>query len=162
MKFLIIGSGGREHALSWRLLSDGSASEVYVAPGNGGIEENFRVNIGADDFAGIASFCREKNIHMVVVGPEVPLVNGIVDYLEQEGIRVFGPRKNAAMIEGSKLFAKRIMETYGVPTAGHWDFTGRESITDFVKKTDKYPLVIKLDGLPQVKAWLFLKMLMRR
>jgi len=152
MKYLIIGSGGREHALSWRLLSDGSASEVYVAPGNGGIEEKYRVHIGGDDFAGIASFCREKNIHMVVVGPEVPLVNGIVDYLEEKGIRVFGPRKDAAMIEGSKLFAKRIMETYGVPTAGHWDFTGRESITDFVKKIEKFPLVIKLDGLAAGKG----------
>lgn len=152
MKYLIIGSGGREHALSWRLLNDGSAKEVYVAPGNGGIEKEFRVNIPVDDFPAIASFCKEKKIDMVVVGPEVPLVNGIVDYLQKENIRVFGPKKDAAQIEGSKLFAKRIMETCNVPTAKHWDFTGKKAITDFIKKADKFPLVIKLDGLAAGKG----------
>jgi len=152
MKYLIIGSGGREHALSWRLLSDGSAEKVYVAPGNGGIDENCRADIDVDDFEGIARFCIENKIDVVIIGPEVPLVKGIVDFLEHEGIAVFGPRKKAAMIEGSKLFAKRIMETYNVPTAGHWDFTGKESITEFVKTRDKYPIVIKLDGLAAGKG----------
>ena len=152
MKYLIIGSGGREHALSWRLINDGSAKEVYVAPGNGGIEEKFRVNIPADDFPAIASFCIDKKIDMVLVGPEIPLVNGIVDYLQDKNIRVFGPGKDASKIEGSKLFAKRIMETYKVPTAGHWDFTGKKSITEFIKKADKFPLVIKLDGLAAGKG----------
>ncbi len=152
MKYLIIGSGGREHALSWRLLNDGSAKEVYVAPGNGGIEKEFRVNIPVDDFPAIASFCKDKKIDMVIVGPEVPLVNGIVDYLQEKNIRTFGPKKDAAQIEGSKLFAKRIMETYNVPTAKHWDFTGKKAITDFIKKTDKFPLVIKLDGLAAGKG----------
>lgn len=152
MKYLIIGSGGREHALSWRLINDGSAKEVYVAPGNGGIDEKFRVNIPVDDFSAIASFCRDKKIDMVLVGPEVPLVNGIVDYLQEKNIRVFGPGKDAAMIEGSKLFAKRIMETYNVPTAAHWDFTGKKAITEFINKAAKFPLVIKLDGLAAGKG----------
>jgi len=152
MKYLIIGSGGREHAIAWRLLSDGSAGEVYAAPGNGGIEDKYRVKIQADDFDGISRFCMEKKIGMVIIGPEVPLVSGLADFLEGNGIRVFGPSKKAAMIEGSKLFAKRIMESYDVPTAGHWDFTGKNSLIEFVEKQDKYPLVIKLDGLAAGKG----------
>jgi len=152
MKYLVIGSGGREHAIAWRLLNDGSASEIYVAPGNGGIEDKYRVDIHADDFEGIRKFCNEKKIDLVVIGPEVPLVNGLADFLEDGGIRVFGPSKKAAMIEGSKLFAKRIMETYNVPTAGHWDFTGKKSLIEFIDKQEKYPLVIKLDGLAAGKG----------
>ncbi len=152
MKYLVVGSGGREHAISWRLLSDGSAEEVYVAPGNGGIDEKYRVDIAVDDFEGIYSFCQDKSIDMVVVGPEVPLVMGLVDYLEEKNVPAFGPKKAAAMIEGSKLFAKRIMETYEVPTAGHWDFIGRETITEFIEKNEKYPMVIKLDGLAAGKG----------
>jgi len=152
MKFLVIGSGGREHAIAWRLLDDGSASEIYVAPGNGGIDDKHRIDLQADDFEGIKSFCKEKKIDLVVIGPEVPLVNGLADFLEENGIRVFGPSKKAAMIEGSKLFAKRIMETYSVPTAGHWDFTGSKSLIEFIETQDKYPLVIKLDGLAAGKG----------
>ncbi len=152
MKFLVVGSGGREHAIAWRLMNDGSATEVYVAPGNGGIENKFRVNIKADDFDGLHKFCVDKGIDMVVVGPEVPLVAGISDFFADKGIPCFGPSGKAAMIEGSKLFAKRIMETYGVPTAGHWDFTGKVGISEFVKKQDKFPIVIKLDGLAAGKG----------
>ena len=152
MKYLIIGSGGREHAIAWRLLNDGSAEEIYVAPGNGGIENKYRVDIQADDFEGIKKLCYEKKIDLVVIGPEVPLVNGLADFLGENGIRVFGPSGKAAMIEGSKLFAKRIMETYNVPTAGHWDFTGRKSLIEFIEKQEKYPLVIKLDGLAAGKG----------
>lgn len=152
MKYLVIGSGGREHAIAWRLLNDGSASEIYVAPGNGGIADKYRVNIQSDDFEGIKKFCNEKKIDLVVIGPEVPLVNGLADLLEENGIRAFGPSKKAAMIEGSKLFAKRIMETYNVPTAGHWDFTGQKSLIEFIEKQEKYPLVIKLDGLAAGKG----------
>jgi phosphoribosylamine--glycine ligase len=152
MKYLVIGSGGREHAIAWRLINDGSASEIYVAPGNGGIEDKYRVNIQVDDFDGIKKFCIEKKIDLVVIGPEVPLVNGLTDYLEENGIRAFGPSKKAAMIEGSKLFAKRIMETYNVPTAGHWDFTGKKSLIEFIEKQEKYPIVIKLDGLAAGKG----------
>ena len=152
MKYLIIGSGGREHAIAWRLLNDGSASEIYVAPGNGGIEDKYRVDIQADDFEGIGKFCTKKNIDLVVIGPEVPLVNGLGDFLEEKGIRYFGPSMKAAMIEGSKLFAKRIMETYSVPTAGHWDFTGQKTLLEFIDKQEKYPIVIKLDGLAAGKG----------
>lgn len=152
MKYLVIGSGGREHAIYWRLLTDGSAEEVYVAPGNGGIDEKYRVDIAVDDFEGIYNLCHDKLIDMVIVGPEVPLVMGLVDYLEEKNIPAFGPKKDAAMIEGSKLFAKRIMETYDVPTAGHWDFRGTESLIEFVEKNEKYPMVIKLDGLAAGKG----------
>ncbi len=152
MKYLVIGSGGREHALAWRLLSDGSAREVYVAPGNGGIEDRFRAGIAVDDFNGIAAFCAEKKIDLVVVGPEAPLVAGLVDYLEERKIPAFGPRSGAAMLEGSKLFAKSIMEKYAVPTGAHADFTSREKLVAHVRAQKKYPLVIKLDGLAAGKG----------
>ncbi|PID55529.1 phosphoribosylamine--glycine ligase [candidate division KSB3 bacterium] len=152
MKYLIVGSGGREHAIAWRLLSEGSAREVFVAPGNGGIEEKYRVPIEVDDFEGIYNFCRENEIDMVVVGPEVPLVLGLVDYLEEKNIPAFGPKKDAAMIEGSKLFAKRIMETYGVPTAKHEEFVDELSLRRFIELNDNFPLVIKLDGLAAGKG----------
>lgn len=152
MKYLVIGSGGREHAIAWRLMNDGSAEEVFVAPGNGGIDNSHRVLIQPDDFNGLYKFCIDKKIDMVVVGPEVPLVNGIVDFFAERNIPCFGPSGKAAMIEGSKLFAKRIMETYSVPTAGHWDFTGDGSLRDFISQKKDYPLVIKLDGLAAGKG----------
>jgi len=152
MKYLVIGSGGREHAIAWRLLNDGSADEIYVAPGNGGIADKYRVNIQIDDFEGIKNFCNEKKIDLVVIGPEIPLVGGLADFLAENGIRSFGPSKKAAMIEGSKLFAKRIMETFDVPTAGHWDFTGQKALIEFIENQKKYPVVIKLDGLAAGKG----------
>ncbi len=151
MKYLVIGSGGREHTIAWRLIHDGSADEVFVAPGNGGIDKKHRVNIAMDDFEGIHSFCMDNNIDMVVVGPEAPLVGGLVDFLEEKKIPVFGPSKKAALLEGSKLFAKSVMEKYGVPTCAHWDFKGREKLLHFVNEA-KYPLVIKLDGLAAGKG----------
>jgi phosphoribosylamine--glycine ligase len=152
MKYLIVGSGGREHAIAWRLLSDGSSKEVYVSPGNGGINPNNRVYIKADDFEGIAKFSLEKKVDLVVIGPEVPLVDGLTDFLNGKGIRCFGPSKEAAMIEGSKLFAKKIMRAAGVPTASHWDFTGKDSLIEFIKKQNEFPIVIKLDGLAAGKG----------
>ena len=152
MKYLVIGSGGRENAIYWRLLNDGSATEVFVAPGNGGISPSYRAAIQPDDFDGLYSFCMEKKIDMVIIGPEVPLVNGIADFFSEKKIPCFGPSKKAAMIEGSKLFAKRIMETYNIPTAGHWDFKGTSGITEFVQKQKNFPLVIKLDGLAAGKG----------
>ena len=152
MKYLIVGSGGREHAIAWRLLNDGSSKEVYVAPGNGGIDPGSRVSLKVDDFEGIAKFSIEKKIDLVVIGPEVPLTAGITDFLTGKGIRCFGPSKEAAMIEGSKLFAKKIMKAANVATADHWDFTGREALIEFIKKQDKFPVVIKLDGLAAGKG----------
>ena len=152
MKYLVIGSGGREHAIYWRLLSDGSADECYVLPGNGGIEEKYRVNISSSDHAAVVDFCRKKNIDMVVVGPEAPLVEGIVDSLEKERIPVFGPSKKAAQLEGSKLFAKMIMEKCHVPTAMHHDFIGPQQLLSYIESHEEYPMVIKLDGLAAGKG----------
>ena len=152
MKYLVVGSGGREHAIAWRLLNDGSSKEVYVAPGNGGIDPNRRVSIKVDDFEGIAKFSLEEKIDLVVIGPEVPLVDGLADFLNEKSIRCFGPSKNAALIEGSKLFAKKIMKTSNVPTAGHWDFAGKAPLVEFIKQQNKFPIVIKLDGLAAGKG----------
>lgn len=152
MKFCVIGSGGREHALYWRLKTDGSADECYVLPGNAGIPEKDRVAIQQTDNAGIAIFCREKNIDMVVVGPEAPLVDGLADFLTNEKIPVFGPSAKAAQLEGSKLFAKTIMEKYHVPTAGHFDFDGFSKAAEYVSSVKEFPIVIKLDGLAAGKG----------
>lgn len=152
MKYCVIGSGGREHTIAWRLLHDGSASEVYVLPGNGGIEDRFRVDIPINDFPAIEKFCFEKKIDTIIVGPEAPLVEGIVDYFLEKKIPVFGPTKKAAMLEGSKLFAKMIMEKYGVPTAAHADFTDKKLLTEHIQSQNEYPLVIKLDGLAAGKG----------
>ncbi|MDY6932622.1 MAG: phosphoribosylamine--glycine ligase [Spirochaetota bacterium] len=152
MKYLIIGSGGREHALYWRLLSDGSAREVFVAPGNGGIRDEYRIDMPIDDFDRISKFCVEQRIDAVIVGPEAPLCSGIVDYLEGKRIPVIGPSKRAAMLEGSKLFAKSIMEKYAIPTAKHIDFIGRDGIIKYIEGYENYPMVIKLDGLAAGKG----------
>ncbi len=152
MRYCIIGSGGREHAIAWRLLSDGSADEVYVLPGNGGIAEEFRVKLKIDDFKGIAEFCSGERIDMVVVGPEVPLSAGITDYLVERGIRTFGPSRRAAMLEGSKLFAKRIMRACGVPTGDYHEFNTRDGLLRHIDTTEAFPMVIKLDGLAAGKG----------
>ena len=152
MRFLVIGSGGREHALAWRLMTDGSAREVFVAPGNGGIDDAFRADIEVNDFRGIEKFCSDRKIDMVVVGPEAPLVDGLVDYLAKKNIPAFGPCAGAAMLEGSKLFAKSIMEKYGVPTGSHADFTSKDGLINHVRSLKNYPIVIKLDGLAAGKG----------
>lgn len=152
MKYLVIGSGGREHTIAWRLIQDGSATEVYVAPGNGGIHPDYCVGIPVNDFPAIVRFCSEKSIDMVIVGPEAPLAAGIVDYLEEKNIPVFGPTKKAAMLEGSKLFAKQIMAAYNVPTAGHRTFKGKQELLKYINSENNFPLVIKLDGLAAGKG----------
>ncbi|HSV96088.1 MAG TPA: phosphoribosylamine--glycine ligase [Spirochaetota bacterium] len=152
MRYCIIGSGGREHAIAWRLMTDGSAREVYVLPGNGGIADEFRVNMKIDDFGGITKFCYKKKIDMVVVGPEVPLSAGITDYLVERGIRTFGPSKRAAMLEGSKLFAKKIMRAYGVPTGDYREFDSRDGLLRYIDSVQTFPMVIKLDGLAAGKG----------
>lgn len=152
MKYLVIGSGGREHAIYWRLLFDGSASEVYVSPGNGGILPEHCVNINLSRHNDIIEFCKNKKIDFVVIGPEAPLADGVADTLSAAGIPVFGPSANAAKIEGSKLFAKYIMEKSGVPTAGHKEFYGKSEIKEYIKDVKSFPLVIKLDGLAAGKG----------
>ncbi len=152
MRYLVLGSGGREHCIAWRLLNDGSASEVYVAPGNGGIAQEYCIAIDPNDFDAVKKICFEKKIDAVVVGPEAPLVAGVVDYLSKEKIPVFGPSRQAAMLEGSKLYAKYIMEKYGVPTASHRDFKGKDAILSHLGSIRDYPVVIKLDGLAAGKG----------
>lgn len=152
MRYLVVGSGGREHAIAWRLLHDGSAREVYVAPGNGGIDDRFRIQVDANDFESLYTVCRQKNIDSVVIGPEAPLVGGVVDFLQNRGIRVFGPNASAAQLEGSKLFAKYIMQKYNVPTAHFREFKGKESLIGYVESLHTFPVVIKLDGLAAGKG----------
>lgn len=152
MNYLVIGSGGREHTIAWRLLHDGSAKKVYVAPGNGGIDPAYCVDVPIHDFHAIERLCIDKKIDMVIVGPEAPLVEGIVDYLNDKKISVFGPSRRAAMLEGSKLFAKHIMEKYGIPTARHHECTGKQELLSYIDHDIQYPLVIKLDGLAAGKG----------
>jgi len=152
MKYLVVGAGGREHVISWRLLNDGSADEVYVAPGNGGIEEKYRIDVGVTDFEGIYSACIEKKIDVVIVGPEVPLVEGLVDYLQERNVAVFGPTARAAMLKGSKLFAKGIMKKYGVPTGQYHEINGRKAMLSHLDGVRSFPIVIKLDGLAAGKG----------
>lgn len=152
MRYLVVGSGGREHALYWRLLKDGSADHVFVAPGNGGIPDKYRIDVKVDDFKGITGICSEKKIDVVVVGPEAPLVGGLIDHLNKEKIPAFGPSKNAAMLEGSKLFAKTIMNKYKIPTAGHFEFNNKTKILSHIDTIKTFPIVIKLDGLAAGKG----------
>ncbi len=147
MRILVIGSGGREHALCWKLANSTRSSRIYCAPGNGGIQNSAElVNISADDIESLIKFAKEKNIDLTVVGPEGPLVCGIVDKFRKEGLKIFGPSKAAAAIEGSKVFAKDLMKRSGVPTAAFEVFQDIEAALRYAK-TKKLPLVVKADGL---------------
>ena len=120
MKVLVVGKGGREHALCWKLKQSPRVQGVYCAPGNAGTaQEGQNVPIEPGDFRALAQFARREGIGLTVVGPEEPLVNGIVDYFQREGLRVFGPRRDAAELEGSKVFAKDLMRQAGIPTADY-------------------------------------------
>lgn len=147
MKVLIIGSGGREHAIAWKVAGSPRVDQVYCAPGNAGIEEYAKcVNIGAMEFEKLAAFAKEEQIDLTVVGMDDPLVGGIVDVFEREGLRIFGPRKNAAILEGSKAFSKDLMKKYGIPTAAYENFSDPEKALAYLE-TAKYPIVLKADGL---------------
>lgn len=152
MNVLVIGRGGREHALAWKLAQSSSVDTVYVAPGNEGMQEIAKlVPIEELDFDALASFAKEKEIALTVVGPEVPLTAGIVNHFEEKGLRIFGPRKEAAIIEGSKAFTKELMKKYQIPTAFYETFTDYESAVSYVKKVGA-PIVIKADGLAAGKG----------
>lgn len=152
MNILLIGSGGREHALAWLIKQSPQTEKLYCLPGNAGVGELAElVGIKDDDFAGIATFCKQKNIGLVFVGPEAPLVAGIADYLEKEGIRVFGPSKKAAQLEGSKKFTKDLCIKYNIPTAAYGSFTDAASAKAFLKKQSA-PIVVKADGLAAGKG----------
>ena len=147
MKILIVGSGGREHAIAWKVAQSPKAEKIYCAPGNAGIEEYAEcVPIGAMEFEKLAAFAKEKEIDLTVVGMDDPLVGGIVDVFEKKGLRVFGPRKNAAILEGSKAFSKDLMKKYGIPTAAYENFDDAEAALAYLK-TASFPIVLKADGL---------------
>jgi len=152
MKVLVIGSGGREHTIVWKIAQSKKVDKIYCAPGNGGIKELAElVNIKADDVDALLSFAKENKIDLTVVGPEVSLVKGIVDIFQQEGLKIFGPTKELSMLEGSKVFAKEAMTKFGLPTA---DF----KVFDDPKDAKKYlnekgaPIVVKADGLAAGKG----------
>ena len=147
MKGLIVGSGGREHAIAWKVAQSKKVDKIYCAPGNAGISEVAEcVPIGAMEFDKLVAFAKEKEIDLTVIGMDDPLVGGIVDVFEKEGLRVFGPRKNAAILEGSKAFSKDLMKKYNIPTAAYETFTDPEKALEYLE-TAKMPIVLKADGL---------------
>ena len=147
MKILVVGGGGREHAIIRKLKENPAAEEIYALPGNGGIAADAEcVNIGAKDLDGIVAFAKEKGIDYAVVAPDDPLVLGCVDALEAVGVPCFGPRKNAAIIEGSKVFAKDLMKKYGIPTAAYEVFSSPAEALKYLE-TAPIPTVVKADGL---------------
>ena len=149
MNILVIGSGGREHALYWKLSESPQTEQIYAIPGNPGMGAS--AEIALDDHAAILRFVKEHEIGLVVVGPEVPLMNGLVDKLEAAGIRAFGPHANAAEIEGSKSFAKDLMKKYGIPTARYEVFTAAEPARAYIRQ-EGAPIVVKADGLAAGKG----------
>ncbi|WP_296907753.1 phosphoribosylamine--glycine ligase [Marvinbryantia sp.] len=147
MKVLIVGSGGREHAIAWKVARSPRVEKIYCAPGNAGIEEYAEcVNIGAMEFEKLAAFAKEKEIDLTVIGMDDPLVGGVVDVFEKEGLRVFGPRANAAILEGSKAFSKDLMKKYHIPTAAYENFNDPQAALAYLE-TAKFPIVLKADGL---------------
>ena len=157
MKILIIGGGGREHAIAWKAAQSSRVEKIYCAPGNAGISQIAEcVPIGVMEFDRLLEFAKEKEIDLTIVGMEDPLVGGIVDRFEEAGLRIFGPRKNAAILEGSKAFSKNLMKKYGIPTAAYETFTEPESALSYLE-TAKFPIVLKADGLAQGKGVLICK-----
>ncbi len=148
MKILVVGGGGREHTIVWKIAQSDKVSKIYCAPGNGGISKLAEcVDISATDIDSMVAFAKEKEVDLVMVAPDDPLVLGMVDAMEKEGIRAFGPRKNAAIIEGSKVFSKDLMKKYNIPTAGYEVFTDSASAISYLKEQNSYPAVIKAEGL---------------
>jgi phosphoribosylamine--glycine ligase len=151
---LLIGSGGREHALAYKISQSKSLNRLYIAPGNPGTKKlGANISLNPGDFDAVISFCNEKDINLVVIGPEKPLVDGLADVLRKKSFNVFGPDKDAAAIEGFKTFAKNLMKKYNIPTAGYSEFTSSQisDAEEFLRKS-KYPVVIKADGLAAGKG----------
>lgn len=147
MKILIVGSGGREHAIAMSVAKSPKADEIYCAPGNAGIGQIAKcVPIGAMEFDKLVRFAKEKEIDLTIIGMDDPLVGGIVDAFEAEGLRVFGPRKNAAILEGSKAFSKDLMKKYNIPTAAYETFDDADKALTYLETAD-FPIVLKADGL---------------
>ena len=148
MNILMIGSGGREHALIKKLLESPKCTKLYCAPGNGGISRDAEtVNIGVMDKEALVAFAKEKNIDLAFVAPDDPLAAGLVDAFQAAGIRAFGPNANAAVIEASKVFSKDLMKKYGIPTAKYETFDNAENAIEYLKAENTAPIVVKADGL---------------
>jgi phosphoribosylamine--glycine ligase len=154
MQVLVIGSGGREHALAWKSAQDESVSKVFVCPGNAGtaLEDKLsNISININDFSAIENFCIEESIDLVIIGPEQPLVNGLADYLQSKQIKTFGPSQAAARLEGSKTFSKDFFIKYGIPTAAYATFDNYDAAREYLD-TINYPTVVKADGLAAGKG----------
>ena len=157
MKILIVGGGGREHAIAWKLAKSPKVEKMYCAPGNAGIAEVAEcVNIGVMEFDKLVAFAKENEIDLTVVAPDDPLAAGAVDAFEAAGLRAFGPRANAAILEGSKAFSKDLMKKYGIPTAAYETFNDPEKALAYLE-TAKMPIVLKADGLALGKGVLICK-----
>ena len=159
MKVLIIGGGGREHALAWKAAQAPEVTQVFVAPGNAGTAlENKTTNVDYDvlDIKGLASFAQKEKVDLTIVGPEAPLVAGIVDYFERQGLTIFGPSKAAAQLEGSKAFSKDFLARNKIPTAAYQSFTEIESAKAYIRQ-QVMPIVIKADGLAAGKGVILAK-----
>ena len=149
MKIAVIGSGGREHAIAWKFAQSIPEEDIFVVPGNGGTQNNVAIN--PNDFGAIEQFCKEKQIELIFVGPEDPLTNGIVDYFQNTDIKIFGPDKEAARLEGSKIHAKRFMKKYGVATSDFWLEEDGADIEQVIQQNNGN-IVIKYDGLAAGKG----------
>ncbi|MFC1772765.1 phosphoribosylamine--glycine ligase [Pseudomonadota bacterium] len=154
MKVLIIGGGGREHALAWKVAQSPQVETVYVAPGNAGTASEDRlenVDVGADDVAGLLAFAKQQAVDLTIVGPEAPLVLGVVDQFQTAGLRIFGPGQAAAELEGSKAFTKDFLARHGIPTAAYSNFTDLDEAIDYIRQQGA-PIVVKADGLAAGKG----------
>lgn len=161
MKVLVIGSGGREHTLVWKITQSPKISQIYCAPGNAGIPKLAQcVNINADSIDKLVDFAQEEKIDLTIVGPELPLSNGIVNEFNRKGLRVFGPSKKATEIESSKVFSKYLMKKYNIPTANYEVFQNSEKAFNYIKQ-QAFPLVIKADGLAAGKGVFIVKDLLQ-
>ena len=158
MKVLIVGSGGREHAIAWSVSRSPKVEKIYCAPGNAGIAQLAEcVDIGAMEFEKLADFAQENAVDLTIIGMDDPLVGGVVDVFEARGMRVFGPRKNAAILEGSKAFSKDLMKKYNIPTAAYENFDDPEKALEYLRTEAKFPIVLKADGLALGKGVLICK-----
>ena len=154
MKILVIGNGGREHALAWKAAQSPQVEEVFVAPGNAGTDREANltnVNIGVTDIPALIDFVKKNNVELTIVGPEVPLVEGVVDRFNEQGLRIFGPTQGAAQLEGSKAFTKDFLARHNIPTAAYQNFTEIEPAIAYVKQQGA-PIVVKADGLAAGKG----------
>jgi len=153
MKLLVVGSGGREHTLVWKIKQSGLVKKIYAAPGNAGMAELAEVReIKADDISGLLNFAKQEEIDLTVVGPEAPLVAGIVDEFEEAGLKIFGPTKAAAQLEGSKVFAKEFMAKHNIPTAKFKIFDKVQEAKEYLQTFNIAPIVVKADGLAAGKG----------